>query len=78
MTLQQQAQQAQKIVDAWNARYSVGQPVVLKKDFEKEWTITTTRSDAQVVSCDAVVWLEGITGCYSLEVVKPLKAEEVF
>lgn len=71
MTLTQQKEKAQQIVDAWNGKYMIGQAVVVKKDFEKEWTVTYTRSEAHVISCEPVIWLEGITGCYSLKIVKP-------
>lgn len=76
MTLKQQEKRAQKIVDDWNATYPIGQAVVVKKDFEKEGTITKTRSAAAVVSCSPVVWLEGIAGCYDLKVVTPIKEEK--
>ena len=76
MTLKQQEKRAQKIVDDWNAAYPIGQAVVVKKGFQKEGTITKTRSAAAVVSCSPVIWLEGIPGCYDLKVVMPMKEEQ--
>lgn len=76
MTLQQQKKWAQGVVDEWNTLYQVGQPVVVKKDFEARGTITKTRSIATVVSCQPVVWLEGIIGCYHLDVVAPITLKE--
>lgn len=58
--------------DAFNARYPVGQRVSVRRD-SGEGVTTTTRSAAQVLSGHtAVIWLDGITGCYLLDRVTPL------
>ena len=63
----------QATCDAFNAKYPVGTRVMLKKDFEPTPVETRTRSEAQVLSGHtSVIWLEGVTGCYALDCVKPL------
>ncbi len=60
----------QRQVDTWNKRCSVGQKVLVLRDMG-ETTLTHTRSEAQVLSGHtAVIWLEGITGCYALDRVR--------
>jgi len=62
----------QRQCDAWNDRYPIGTKVIVTKDVSGE-VETITRSDAQVLSGHtAVIWLEGITGCYELERVRPV------
>lgn len=59
--------------DAFNAAHPVGTRVMLKKDFAPEPVETTTRSVAQVLSGhSAVIWLDGVSGCYALDCVKPI------
>jgi hypothetical protein len=61
---------AEKRVAEWNAAYPVGTPVTLKRD-DGTCIETKTRSDAQILMSDvAVIWLEGISGCYLLDRVK--------
>lgn len=61
--------------DAFNARYPVGQTVSLRKD-SGEAIVTKTRSVAQVLSGhSAVIWLEGVTGCYLLDRVSPITGD---
>ena len=68
-----QTQKTQQVVDAWNKKYGIGEPVLVKKDLG-EIIQTTTRSKAQVMpSGHAVIWLVGISGCYDLERVAPIK-----
>jgi hypothetical protein len=56
--------------DAFNALHPVGTRVTLKKDFVREPFETRTRSEAQVLSGhSAVIWLDGVTGCYALDCV---------
>ena len=65
----------QKQVEAFNARFPIGQIVTVRKD-NGEGIRTATRSKAQVLSGhSAVVWLEGITGCYLLDRVTPITGE---
>lgn len=64
----------QKKVDAWNAKYSIGQEVDLTKD-DGQVMRTKTRSEAEVLSGHtAVVWLDGVRGCYLLDRVKAVTA----
>jgi hypothetical protein len=52
-------------VDGFNSRFPVGSKVMLKKDGVPEPVRTTTRSEAFVMcSHSAVVFLEGVSGCY--------------
>lgn len=57
--------------DQWNEAVEVGAPVILSKDLDEE-VETRTRSAAQILSGHtAVVWLEGIVGCWELDRVRP-------
>lgn len=57
--------------DAFNARYPVGTPGLLTRD-SGELLRTRTRSEAMVLSGhSAVVWLEGVGGCYLLDRFAP-------
>jgi hypothetical protein len=59
---------------AFNARHPVGSGVVVRKD-DGTGILTETRSKAQVLSGHtAVIWLEGMSGCYLLDRVTPLSA----
>jgi hypothetical protein len=59
-------------VNAFNSRYPVGQRVSVRKD-GGDGVITTTRGPAFVLSGhSAVIWLEGISGCYLLDRVTPI------
>lgn len=63
----------QQQCDDWNAKHSVGTKVVLTKDSGERFP-TKTRSEAQVLSGhSAVVWLEGVSGCYLLNRVEPMR-----
>ncbi|MCP4619955.1 MAG: hypothetical protein GY844_26395 [Bradyrhizobium sp.] len=63
----------QKQVDDFNARYPVGQQVSVRKD-GGDGVVTTTRARAEVLSGhSAVIWLDGISGCYLLDRVTPLR-----
>ena len=60
----------QRAVDNWNAKHAVGTEVTLTKD-NGDVIRTKTRSEAEVLSGHtAVIWLEGVTGCYLLDRVK--------
>lgn len=62
--------------DVFNALVSVGADVVVKLD-GGERRATKTRSEAQVLSGhSAVVWLDGISGCYLLDRVTPSTKRE--
>lgn len=60
----------ERAVHAWNERHPVGASVRVRTD--TRGTIETrTRSRAQMLSGHtAVVWLEGIAGCYALDRVR--------
>lgn len=59
-------------VEAFNERHPVGQRVAVILD-NRERKYTTTRSPASVLSGhSAVVWLDGMSGCYMLDRVIPL------
>lgn len=69
------AAELQKQVDDFNARWPVGQKVSVRKD-AGDGVITTTRSAAEVLSGhSAVIWLDGISGCYLLVRVTPIAGE---
>lgn len=62
----------QQQCDEFNAQFRPGQRVMLRKD-DGSSVATATRSKAEVLSGhSAVVWLEGVTGCYLLDRVLPL------
>lgn len=66
----------QTAVDAFNAKYPVGTKVFVKRD-NGEGQVTTTRSKADVLSGhSAVIWLDGISGCYLLDRVSAVIAGE--
>lgn len=57
----------QTAVDAFNAKYPVGTEVAVRRD-NGESQVTITRSKAEVLSGhSAVIWLDGISGCYLLD-----------
>ncbi|ALH82940.1 hypothetical protein [Sphingopyxis macrogoltabida] len=64
-------------VDTFNARYPIGQRVTLRKDDGTD-VDTRTRARAAILSGhSAVIWLEGVRGCYLLDRVTPIKSDEV-
>lgn len=66
----------QEEVDLFNANHPIGQSVSVKLD-NGERRVTTTRSQASVLSGHtAVIWLDGISGCYALDRVTPLPMAE--
>jgi len=68
-------QQLQTQCDDFNGRYQVGQSVTVRKD-DRSGVSTRTRSTAQVLGGhSAVIWLEGISGCYLLDRVTPVTAK---
>lgn len=70
LTLAELDQQCER----FNARCALGGRVAVKMDFTGNIKITTTRTPATVLGGHtAVVWLEGIDGCYDLERVTPLR-----
>lgn len=71
------AEQLQAACDNFNAAHQVGTAVsVLLDGGEVRETVTT--SEAQVLSGHtAVIWLDGVCGCYLLERVTPVAAKVV-
>ena len=68
------AAQLQAACDKFNAAHQVGAAVSVELD-GGEMRKTITVSEAQVLSGHtAVIWLDGIRGCYDLERVTSLKA----
>lgn len=67
----------QKECDRWNAANPIGASVMVKLDGHDEPIATTTRSGAQVLSGhSAVIWLEGVSGCYLLTHVRAAATPE--
>lgn len=62
--------------DAFNFDCEVGGRVALNRDGASQPFITKTRTTAQILGGHtAVVWLEGISGCYGLSHVTPIPTE---
>jgi hypothetical protein len=75
MALLNKPQLMQRECDKWNERHPVGQAVTVRRD-GGDITTTKTRSEAQMLSGhSAVIWLEGISGCYLLSRVTPVTEE---
>lgn len=69
------AKALQEQVDDFNRRFAVGQRVTLRSD-RGEGITTKTTAEAQVLSGhSAVVWLEGISGCYLLDRITPMTGD---
>src|SRR5579859_2333197 len=61
----------QKQCDIWNHDQPIGTRVLLTKDDGRRY-LTKTRSAAEVLSGhSAVIWLEGVRGCYLLSRCEP-------
>lgn len=59
------------LVEAWNAAHEPGVSVTVTLDNRQPFA-TRTRSKAELLSGHtAVVWLEGVSGCYLLERCNP-------
>lgn len=72
MTLDAQLRHNEKIVAAWNAANPVGTRVRVRLDGGRLMQ-SVTKSVAWVLGeCSPVVMVEGISGCYSLNRIKPL------
>ncbi len=64
--------QLEKQCANFNARYPVGTRVTVGRD-AGDVEITATRSKAEVLSGhSAVIWLDGISGCYLLDRITPV------
>jgi hypothetical protein len=61
------AAQLRRQIERWNSRVAVGTKICVRLD-SGEARITTTRSEAYILSGhSAVIMLDGISGCYSLD-----------
>jgi hypothetical protein len=61
----------------WNEKYPIGTPVMVKKDNGVEY-LSRTRSEASVLSGhSAVIFVDGISGCYLLSRVSPARVEKI-
>lgn len=68
------AAQLQAACDKFNAAHQVGASFSVKLD-SGEVRETVTNSEAQVMGGhSAVIWLDGVSGCYDLERVTAVKA----
>ena len=68
--------QLQAECDKFNAACPIGGRVAVKLDGNDTPRITTTKSAAEVLSGhSAVIWLDGISGCYLLYRVTPIPEE---
>ena len=62
--------QQEKLVADWNRANAVGANVIVTKDDGTEFP-TITKTQAQLMGGhSAVIWLEGISGAYSLDRVR--------
>ncbi len=63
--------------ERFNARWPIGQAVTVRKD-DGSGVQTNTRTRAQVLSGhSAVIWLDGISGCYLLDRVTPIETAHI-
>jgi hypothetical protein len=70
-TQKKHIKEQEALVEKWKDE-PIGTPVALRKD-DGTTFITKTRSMAQMLSGHtAVIWVEGITGCYLLERVSKI------
>jgi len=61
--------------DSFNAQHALGCAVDLLKD-NGQVLRTVTRSKAEVLSSHtAVIWVKGVSGCYDLDRVTPVKGD---
>jgi hypothetical protein len=60
---------------AWNDRYPNGTAVQVLLD-SGEVRLTKTRSAASMLASRAVIWLEGVAGCYGLDRCTPVVGEQ--
>lgn len=75
MALLNRPKAEQRKVDEWNQRHPVGHAVTIRRD-NGDTIITKTAAPAELLSGhSAVIWLEGISGCYLLCRVTPLAGE---
>ncbi|WP_137887587.1 hypothetical protein [Pseudomonas sp. 2FE] len=68
MTLRQQEAHAQAQVIDWNAKHPIGTTVSFEEFKGRgETHRSKTRSEASVMCCEAVVWIEAQGSCVSLD-----------
>ena len=67
MNLKKLQQQEQKKVDNWNAKYPVGQKVIVTIDNGDKIETVTTNQATLLGGHTAVGWFKDIRGAYSLD-----------
>lgn len=69
---QRSLENEQRAVENFNKVNAVGCKVKVRRD-DGSVLETVTRSEAQLMDSNvAVIWIEGIAGCYSLHRVRPV------
>lgn len=61
----------------WNRTYPVGMPVEVTRDNGEKF-LTFTREAACLVGDQAVVWVDGIRGCYAISRCRPIEEKIEF
>ena len=64
----------QKKVDDWNAKYEVGQKVIVTKDGGEQFE-TEDKYPAEMMCGTAVGWFKGISGAYQLDRAKAVEGD---
>lgn len=72
MALLNKPKDEQRKVDLWNAQYPVGHAVTIRRDSGNTITTKTTAPAELLSGHSAVIWLEGVSGCYLLSRVTPV------
>lgn len=67
---QQSSTKVDRVCEAWNEKHAVGSAVVVTKDQGERITTKTRSAASNLGGHTAVIWLEGITGCYDLSRVE--------
>lgn len=68
MTIRQQEAHAKKRIADWNARHPVGTLVSFEEVIGRgETHRSKTRSEATIMCCQAVIWIEAQGSCVSLD-----------
>lgn len=56
-----------KKCEDWNLKNPIGTKVLFQADFTDYVVVTTTRSEAQMLGSSPVIFLNDVSGCYSLD-----------
>jgi len=70
----QRIKRQERLCREWNQRHPVGTAVRYWFTIDKDGVArtTTTRSEAKLLCGRAVVWLEGVRGCWSIATVEAI------